>query len=506
MLKGHLDQTRANSNSTKRLPPSILIPSDYPAAAAAFAIAATSPTTGADAAASTIDSTTLDDTTDSHPVQDSTLLPGQRTHSIFAAIHEATGQIYTDQPGCFLVASSSGNSYILILYDYDNNFIHDQAMPNRTAASIVKAYTKAITTLTTAGLRPQLQRLDNEASTLLQQFMKQQDIDFQLVPPHLHRCTAATLPNAPSGHSRITLSPDSAAPTPPFHSTLGSCSSILLILTMTPPPPAELCGYGAPHRVEFTWPSLHLKSDCPPVCWQLSHDKGSYGGNHDRFMKFVYKLPSDATTELVLLLNFLCTQQFQATGLHHGLVPAIGGIHSLVDLTKSPSVDATFMSNPDRPEWSNHSFWTNAHRELGFSLHRVLAIVSRDSAALAPVFARIVSKLCSPERTTSLTFSSCPWHACALLRYGHLQEDCARSQRNYSRVRTPRFTLWLQRLCPYREFTRYQDSEVTMWFIDGLLAHHQLLLYCCSIYLVPYVSRQNLQHTSPCIQFGPYLV
>jgi hypothetical protein len=116
----------------------------------------------------------------------------------------------------------------------------------------------------------------------------------------------------------------------------------------------------------------------------------SYGGNHDRFMKFVYKLPSDATTELMLLLNFLHTQ-FQATGFHHGLVPDIGDNHSLVDLTKSP-VDATFVSNRDRPEWSNRSFWTNAHRELGFSLHRVLDAVSRDSAALVPVFARVVSE------------------------------------------------------------------------------------------------------------------
>jgi hypothetical protein len=34
-----------------------------------------------------------------------------------------------------------------------------------------------------------------------------------------------------------------------------------------------------------------------------------------------------------------------------------------------------------------------------------------------------------------------------------------------------RFTLWLQSLRLYREFTRYQDSEVTIiWFIDGLLA------------------------------------
>jgi hypothetical protein len=156
-----------------------------------------------------------------------------------------------------------------------------------------------------------------------------------------------------------------------------------------PPPPGNFRGYAPPTRAAFTGPSLHLKPDCPNVCWQLSHDKGPYGGNHDRFMKFVYKLPSDATTELMLLLNFLRTQ-FQATGFHHGLVPDIGEIHTLVDLTKSP-IDATYMSNRDRPEWSNRSYWANAHRELGFSLHRVLAVVSRDSAVQALIFARVVS-------------------------------------------------------------------------------------------------------------------
>jgi hypothetical protein len=110
---------------------------------------------------------------------------------MFASLHEAKGQIFTDQPGRFLVPSSSGNEYFLLLYDYDSNYIHAEPMPNRTAKSIVNAYTKAHATLVQAGLRPQLQRLDNEASKLLQQFMQDQNIDFQLAPPHLHRRNAA---------------------------------------------------------------------------------------------------------------------------------------------------------------------------------------------------------------------------------------------------------------------------------------------------------------------------
>jgi hypothetical protein len=45
-----------------------------------------------------------------------------------------------------------------------------------------------------------------------------------------------------------------------------------------PSVPHGFRGYGPPHRAEFSGPSFHLKKDCPPVCWQLNHDKGPYGG------------------------------------------------------------------------------------------------------------------------------------------------------------------------------------------------------------------------------------
>jgi hypothetical protein len=102
-----------------------------------------------------------------------------------------TGQIYTDPTGRFLVPSSSGFSDMLILYDYDSNYIHVEPMKNRTGPAILAAYQHAITMLSARGLRPQLQKLDNEASSALQQFMTSQDIDFQLAPPHVHRRNAA---------------------------------------------------------------------------------------------------------------------------------------------------------------------------------------------------------------------------------------------------------------------------------------------------------------------------
>jgi hypothetical protein len=81
---------------------------------------------------------------------------------------------------------------MMIVYDYDSNHIFIQPFRNRTAKCLLDAYYKIIhTRLVNAGLRPQLQRLDKECSEMLKTFMKQEKVDYQLVPPGLHRRNAA---------------------------------------------------------------------------------------------------------------------------------------------------------------------------------------------------------------------------------------------------------------------------------------------------------------------------
>jgi hypothetical protein len=152
MLKGHLDQQRANVRSTKPKPTHL--------------------------------PTNPDQEADSKPHTDNTEPTAVRTANLYADCQPATGQIYTDPTGSFLVPSSSGNAYMLVLYDYDSNVIHVEAMRNRTKVQHLAAYQRAITLFT-------LQKLDNEVSGLLQEFMEQEDIDYQLVPPRLHRRNAA---------------------------------------------------------------------------------------------------------------------------------------------------------------------------------------------------------------------------------------------------------------------------------------------------------------------------
>jgi hypothetical protein len=64
-----------------------------------------------------------------------------------------------------------------------------QATPikDRTAPELLKAFKVMEQELVARGLRPKLMRLDNEASTLLKDYLYHQDIAFQLVPPYGQR-------------------------------------------------------------------------------------------------------------------------------------------------------------------------------------------------------------------------------------------------------------------------------------------------------------------------------
>jgi hypothetical protein len=55
----------------------------------------------------------------------------------------------------------------------------------------VKAYDSVHQELTVKGFKPNLQTLNNEASTALKNFFTVNDIAYQLAPPHFHRRNAA---------------------------------------------------------------------------------------------------------------------------------------------------------------------------------------------------------------------------------------------------------------------------------------------------------------------------
>ncbi len=119
---------------------------------------------------------------------------GRKVNEIYAAIEEydeQTGKIHSDLTGPFPVTSNRGNKYVLVVYDYDSNAIIARPVKNRKAETIAETYEEIFDYLTKRGLRPKLQRLDNEASQLLKDFLNEKEIKFQLAPPYIHRRNAA---------------------------------------------------------------------------------------------------------------------------------------------------------------------------------------------------------------------------------------------------------------------------------------------------------------------------
>jgi len=96
-----------------------------------------------------------------------------------------------DLTGRFPTMSSQGNSYILVVYDFDSNGILVAPLKNRQAEVILEAYKLIHTHLCAVGLCPLLQHLDNEVSQALQDYLTTENVDYQLVPLHVHCRNAA---------------------------------------------------------------------------------------------------------------------------------------------------------------------------------------------------------------------------------------------------------------------------------------------------------------------------
>ena len=117
-----------------------------------------------------------------------------RTHTIYAATldpTQPTGNSFSDLTGRFPIQLNRGANYIFVLYDYDSNAILVRPLRNRSAHEIHRVFTSVHTYLVTRGLRPCLHTLDNEASTILKEFLTAENVEYQLVPPHIHQRNSA---------------------------------------------------------------------------------------------------------------------------------------------------------------------------------------------------------------------------------------------------------------------------------------------------------------------------
>jgi hypothetical protein len=65
------------------------------------------------------------------PTTDTNL--GTKTHLVYAVLVDQ-GQLYTDLPEKFPVRASKGNSYVMVCYVYDCNYVKVVPMKSRSAS------------------------------------------------------------------------------------------------------------------------------------------------------------------------------------------------------------------------------------------------------------------------------------------------------------------------------------------------------------------------------------
>jgi hypothetical protein len=115
----------------------------------------------------------------------------QRVGVHLVGMEELNGMISTGQTGHFPIKSMKGKLYIMVMYNYDSNVILATTMKTRLAADLVAAYNELHQQLLDAGVKPVLQRLDNEISRVLIKAIEDKGIDYQLASPHDHQLNPA---------------------------------------------------------------------------------------------------------------------------------------------------------------------------------------------------------------------------------------------------------------------------------------------------------------------------
>ena len=71
---------------------------------------------------------------------------------------------------------------VMVLYNFDINLIWATAIPSKTKLQLVTAYKHIFSLMQRRSLHPHLQRLENECSDLLKEFMNANNVAYQLTP------------------------------------------------------------------------------------------------------------------------------------------------------------------------------------------------------------------------------------------------------------------------------------------------------------------------------------
>ena len=99
--------------------------------------------------------------------------------------------IASDLPGRYPITSARGNKYLLVLYDYDSNYIMAEPIKSRHTEDLISGFSTCYKVLTDRGFTAKTLRCDNEISSEIKNTLTHNNITWELVPPRNHRTNPA---------------------------------------------------------------------------------------------------------------------------------------------------------------------------------------------------------------------------------------------------------------------------------------------------------------------------
>jgi hypothetical protein len=114
-------------------------------------------------------------------------LPPTKLNNIFVHVEDLNEEIHTNQTGAFPPTSQRGNCYIMVAVHLDTNYIFAKPMKNRTEGEMIRIYQKILNRMKAVGLGLRKQVLNNKCSATMKACIKENGMDYKLIPPGQHR-------------------------------------------------------------------------------------------------------------------------------------------------------------------------------------------------------------------------------------------------------------------------------------------------------------------------------
>jgi hypothetical protein len=110
---------------------------------------------------------------------------------IFVHIKDLSDTIHLDQTSSFPCTSQRGNRYIMVAIHLNANYIINEPMKNRTEEEMMVVYQRIGNRMQAAGLGFKKHILDNEASKAFKAKIKENEMEYELIPPGNHQWNQA---------------------------------------------------------------------------------------------------------------------------------------------------------------------------------------------------------------------------------------------------------------------------------------------------------------------------